>query len=164
MVRGCTPAWNCTRSACWDWPPTRRPRFSATTSVGCSGCPNRRSPTRSRRGEHVSSLEMSTESSLDEFETDEERRKRLRKLRNRRLAVIMRIYALIHPPPTEPVLPPPPPPVVEVDPRRRRRGGQGGSREDERAALPEAAVMERLGRLAASTRSEADAEAYVGAL
>jgi hypothetical protein len=108
--------------------------------------------------------ELSTESWLGELETDEERKKRLRKARNRRLAAIMRIFGLIMTPLQEPAVPPPLPPVVEPDPHRRSRGGQGGSREVELAALPEAAVMDRLGRLAAATPNEAHAEAFVGAL
>ena len=97
-----------------------------------------------------------------EFETDEELKKRLRKQRNRRLAAIMRIFGLITTPLPGPAVPPPPIVVVESD--RQKRGGQGGSRESELAVLPEAAVMEHLGGLVASTENEADAEAYAGAL
>lgn len=113
----------------------------------------------------MSVYEMSAESWLGEAETDEDFKKRLRKLRNRRLAAIMRIFGLITQPLPGHALPPPP--VVVVEPDRQKRGGQGGkggSPETEFAARPEGAVMERLGSLAAATTREADAEAYVGAL
>jgi Pput_2613-like deaminase len=108
--------------------------------------------------------ELSVESWLDEAETDEDLKNRLRKLRNRRLAAIMRIFSLITTPLPGHAVPPPPPPVVEPD--RQKRGGQGGSRETEfeLVAIPEGVVMERLGHLAATTPRGADAEAYAGAL
>ncbi|MGE2736330.1 HNH/ENDO VII family nuclease [Mycolicibacterium vaccae] len=93
---------------------------------------------------------------MPSFETDEERAARIRKQRNRRLAAIMRIFGLIATPLPDVALPPPLPPVVEVDRDRRKPGGQGGSRESE--------VMNRLGRLATSTRDDAESDAYIGAL
>lgn len=93
---------------------------------------------------------------MPSFDTDEERKARMRKQRNRRLAAIMRIFALIATPLPDKALPPPSPPVVEVDRDRRRPAGAGGRRESE--------VMSRLGRLAASTRDDAESDAYIGAL
>lgn len=94
--------------------------------------------------------------------TDEQRQKRIRQQRNRRLAAIMRIYGLITQPLPADALPPPTPPVVEID--RRKKGGQGSSREDELGNSPEAAVLQRLGRLAAVVSDEREAEAYAAAL
>jgi Xanthomonas XOO_2897-like deaminase len=111
----------------------------------------------------VSLLESPTRPWLPDGETDDERHKRLRKMRNLRLAAIMRIFGLIATPLPAPALPTSAP-VVEVDPRKRKNGGgQGGSREFS-DARPGESVMDHLGRLAASTPDEAEAEAYVGAL
>jgi hypothetical protein len=113
----------------------------------------------------MSVYEMSAESWLGEYETDADFKKWLRKQRNFHRAVIMRIFSTIATPLPGEALPPPTPVVVEPD--RQKRGGQGGSGgkgEPEFAALPEGAVMEHLGSLAAATTREADAEAYVGAL
>ena len=110
----------------------------------------------------MSAYEMAVESWLGESETGEEFRKRLRKLRNFRRAVILQIFSTITQPlPNDAI---PPPPVVVVQPERKDRGGQGGSREDEFATMPGAAVLQRVGRLAATVPREADAEAYAGAL
>lgn len=108
----------------------------------------------------------------------------------KRAGIIMRVAGLLAGPLQTPALPPPPPPIVEVD--RRPRGGQrppdkeGESGPHHRAVVAlgrnravdplrriasgtpggvtQCHVMDRLGRLAATTRSEAEAEAYIGAL
>jgi hypothetical protein len=68
----------------------------------------------------------------------------------------VRIGGMIYQPLPDVALPVPPPPVVEVD--RKKKGS--GSKESELWFHE----MTRLGRLAATCRNDAEAEAYVGAL
>ena len=82
----------------------------------------------------------------------------LRRLRQAALAA--RIAGLIFKPLPVDALSVPPPAIVEVD-RRRRRPAAGGRPEPETGWYQE---MNRLGRLAARCRDDAEAEAYVGAL
>ena len=108
----------------------------------------------------------------------------------KKAGIIMRVAGLLSGPLQSPAIPPPPPPIVEVD--RRPRGAQRPPDEEGESGPHHRAVvalgrnravdplrriavttpggaqrchtMDRLGRLAATTRSEAEAEAYVGAL
>jgi hypothetical protein len=82
----------------------------------------------------------------------------------RTAGLIMRIYGLSTHPLPVPALPVEPPPIVEVDRSRPKGQGSSGGRESEFGDRPQSRVMDRLGRLAARTPSELDAEAYVGAL
>jgi hypothetical protein len=85
-------------------------------------------------------------------------------LRNRVLGFMMK--TLVSANPTMPIVPVQQPTVEVNDPRQNRRGS--GTREAEfeavRAHPSEAQLMERLGRLAAESDNEAEAEALIGAL
>lgn len=81
----------------------------------------------------------------------------LRKLRN--MALALRIGGMIYQPLPMPALPVEPTPIVRTD-ERTKKGGAGSSGSGSR----EAELMNHLGRLAATCRDDAEAEAYVGAL